>query len=354
MPPARRTSAQYARAAGEAVMAHHALPALDWHSFLTTWELRPGWLAFCALLLLAYGFALYAAARRGNALVSPVRIACFTTGVVALATCMSSAVDAYAMSLFWMHMIEHLTLITVVPALLVLGHPLTVLRSAGGPEWQRVFDAAMHSLPLSILTHPLVGLTAYGVVVFYTHLTPFMDRMATDPDLMVVEQAAYLASGAWLLLGTIGEEPIRWRTPYLMRLVLLVMAMVPDTLVGIVLLQTTDNPFPTYMAMRPSWAPGALHDLDVGGSLMWAAGDGLMMCMAVGVVVTLLSGGRRDRFLGDWLEGVRTSTFVTHVERTGVELNRPERSLDEDDDALTAYNEMLARLRSGHEDSRPD
>jgi putative membrane protein len=330
-------------------MDHHSLPTLDWHSFLTTWELRPGWLAFCAVLLLAYGFGRHAAVRRGNPRVGEVRVACFVLGVVALAVCMSSAVDAYAMSLFWMHMIEHLTLITVVPALLVLGHPLTVLRNAGGPEWQRVFDAAMHSLPVSILTHPLVGLVAYGAVVFYTHLTPFMDRMATDPDLMVVEQIAYLGSGYWLLLGAIGEEPIRWRTAYLLRLVLLTMAMIPDTLVGIVLLQTPDNPFPTYMAMRPSWASSPMHDLDVGGSLMWAVGDGLMMCMAVGLVTSLLTGATRDRFLGDWLEGVRTSTLVDHVGRSGVELNRPKGPLDEDDDALAAYNEMLARMRSGHE-----
>ena len=334
-------------------MDHPALPVLDWHSFLTTWELRPGWLAFCALLLVAYAYGLYAAGLRGNPLGSPVRIACFGLGVAALAICMSSAVDAYAMSLFWMHMIEHLTLITVIPALLILGHPLTVLRSAGGPEWQRVFDAAMHSLPISILTHPLVGLTAYGVVVFYTHLTPFMDRMATDPDLMVVEQLLYLGSGTWLLLGAIGEEPIRWKTPYLLRIVLVVMAMVPDTLVGIVLLQTEGNPFPTYMAMRPAWAPSALHDLEVGGSLMWAAGDGLMMLLAVGLVLGLLTRGR-DRFLGDWLEGVRTSTFVAHAERSGVELDRPEGPLDEDDEALAAYNEMLARLRSGHQEPGPD
>jgi cytochrome c oxidase assembly factor CtaG len=331
-------------------MDHSALPRLDWHSFLTTWEVRPGWLSCCVVLLLAYGVGLYAAARRGNRSVSPVRIACFVLGVVTLAVCMSSAVDAYAMSLFWMHMIEHLTLITVVPTLLVLGHPLTVLRSAGSPEWQRVFDAAMHSLPVSILTHPLLGLVAYGVVVFYTHLTPFMDRMASDPDLMVVEQFAYLGSGAWLLLGAIGEEPIRWHTPYLLRLALVVMAMIPDTLVGIVLLQTPKNPFPIYMTMRPTWAPSAMHDVDVGGSLMWAAGDGLMMCLSIGLVVSLLAGATRDRLLGDWLEGVRTSTFVSHVERSGVELDRPEGRLDDDDDALAAYNEMLARMRSGHDD----
>ena len=188
-------------------------------------------------------------------------------GVVSLWVCLSSAVDAYAMSLFWMHMIEHLTLIMLVPALLVLGHPLTVLRASGGEGWQERFDRFMYSPPIAILTHPFVGMAVYAVVVFYTHLTPFMDRMAENPHLMVAEQLAYISAGWLMLLSLIGEEPIRWQTPYLLRLALLIVAMIPDTFVGIILLQTQKDPFPMYMAMRPPWAPPALRDLDIGGSL---------------------------------------------------------------------------------------
>jgi putative copper resistance protein D len=263
--------------------------------------------------------------------------------------CLCSAVDAYAMSLFWMHMVEHLTLITVVPALLVLGHPLTVLRNAGGDTWRGRVDRLLQTGPVSWLFHPLLGLTAYGVVVFYTHLTPFMDTMTTNPSQMTLEQVLYVGSGAWLLLGAIGDEPIRWRTAYLLRIILLVMAMVPDTLVGIVLLQTDRDPFPTYMAMRPDWAPGAMHDLDAGGSLMWAGGDGLMMLLAVGVIIALLS-RQRDSFLGTWLESARTGTMVGHVERSGGQLALEEgANVDDDDAALTAYNDMLRRLGTGRE-----
>jgi putative membrane protein len=263
--------------------------------------------------------------------------------------CLCSAVDAYAMSLFWMHMIEHLTLIMLVPALLVLGHPLTVLRASGGDRWRSGFDRFMHSPPVSVATHPLVGMALYAVVVFYTHLTPFMDHMAAHPRLMLAEQLAYVLSGWLMLLPLIGEEPIRWRTPYLLRLALLLVAMVPDTFVGIILLQTPKDPFPMYMAMRPSWATAALHDVDIGGSLMWSLGDGLMMCLCVGVVVSLVAGQTRDRVLGPWLESIRTSTLVEHVERSGGQVAGARgETIDDDDDALAAYNDMLERL------GRPD
>ena len=215
----------------------------------------------------------------------------------------------------------------------------------------------MHSPGASIATHPFVGMAVYAVVIFYTHLTPFMDHMAHDPALMTAEQVAYVAAGWLMLLPLIGQEPIRWQTPYLLRLALLVVAMIPDTFVGIILLQTEKDPFPAYMAMRPSWATSSVHDLQIGGALMWSAGDGLMMCLCIGLVISLIAGGTRDQVLGDWLESVRTSTFEDHVARTGGHLTAGRRAtIDDDDDALAAYNAMLGRLSGsvsgpeGHED----
>ncbi len=327
------------------------MPPLTWHTFFTTWTLHAGWTIACAVLLVGYFAGLRAAHRRGHTPVGPARIASWVLGVVSLWVCLSSAVDAYAMSLFWMHMIEHLTLIMLVPAFLVLGHPLTVLRASGGPRWQEAFDRVMHSLPMSILTHPFVGMAVYAVVVFYTHLTPFMDRMAENPHLVVAEQLAYISAGWLMLLPLIGEEPIRWQTPYLLRLALLIVAMIPDTFVGIILLQTQKDPFPMYMGMRPSWAPPALRDLDIGGSLMWSVGDGLMMLLCVGIVISLISGQTSDRILGPWLESVRTNTFTEHVERTGGHLDGERgATIDDDDAALAAYNDMLQRLGRAHTD----
>jgi putative copper resistance protein D len=132
-----------------------------------------------------------------------------------------------------------------------------------------------------------------------------------------------------------------------MRLIILVMAMIPDTLVGIVLLQTPTSPFPTYMKMRPAWATPAVHDLDIGGSLMWAGGDFLMMSLALGIVISVISGRTSDRLVGPWLESVRTNTFNEHISRAGVAVitERADGStIDDDDAAMDAYNEMLRRM----------
>ena len=105
-----------------------------------------------------------------------------------------------------------------------------------------------------------------------------------------------------------------------------------------------------YMGMRPPWATSALHDLDIGGSLMWSLGDGLMMLLCVGIVVSLISGQTSDRILGPWLESVRTNTFNEHIERTGGHVDGERGATIDDDDALAAYNDMLQRL--GRRDAR--
>jgi putative copper resistance protein D len=231
-----------------------------------------------------------------------------------------------------------------------------VLRQALGERGRERFDRFFAAGPVALLTNPLIGLAAYGVVIIGTHLTHFMDAMATHSWLMPLEQVLYVGSGFLLLLTLIGDEPVRWRPPYLARILLLLLAMVPDTVVGIVLLQSSHVLFPTFLSMRPGWAPDAVADQQIAGGLMWAAGDGLMMTVAVAVVIFMISDTERGGVLGPWLESVRRQTLADHVgdDRDSRELDGAgatpragiggDADVDADEDVLDAYNRMLARL----------
>jgi putative copper resistance protein D len=319
-----------------------ALPELTWARFFSTWHVHPGWLAATAILLVAYAVGWHAAGPAST--VRAWRVASFVAGTTLMWACVSSAIGAYAMSVFWMHMVLHLLLIMVVPVLLVLGHPLTVLVEAFPPGEQDRIRRALHAWPVALLTHYATGLVLYTVVIVGTHLTDFMDQMARHAWLMTGEQVLYVVTGWLFLLPLLGEEPIRTQPPYLLRLVVLIAAMIPDTLVGIVLLQMDTDPFPVMMGMHPAWAPSPVSDVHAGGGLMWAAGDGLMMTIAVGLMIGVITTpAKRARMTGDWLESARRATLVAHVASSGAEA--PDAAIDPDsDEALDAYNRMLARL----------
>jgi cytochrome c oxidase assembly factor CtaG len=321
------------------------LMPLTWSSFLDSWVLAPGWLTVC--LVLAVGYSLLRIRGRGRSSVGLWRWVSFVLGCALLWVCVSSGIGQYAMSLFWMHMVLHLTLIMVVPALLVLGHPITVAVESV-PDQTRV-RRVVGSRLLGLLTHPASGLGIYTVVIVATHLTGFMDQMVMHPWLMTAEQVLYVGAGYLLFLPLLGEEPIRPDPGYLLRLVVFLIGMLPDTVVGIVLLQTDVDPFPMMMRMHPSWAPDPLTDIHTAGGLMWAGGDGLMMFAAVGLMITVVtSPGRRDRMTGRWLDSVRRTVITNEV---GAD---PAKPLDPDsDEALEAYNRMLKRLAANDRGNNP-
>ena len=75
-----------------------------------------------ALVVLAVPYALGVTRLRGR---WPVARTCaFVAGVVALAAALLSGIDAYADRLLSVHMVQHLLLMLVAPALLLWGAPL--------------------------------------------------------------------------------------------------------------------------------------------------------------------------------------------------------------------------------------
>lgn len=325
-------------------MGHGSLP--PWGSGAWgQWLFPPEATILCLIALGLYLLGLRRLARVGQP-ISRWRRASFVFGLVSLVVTLASPIDRYAMSLFWIHMIEHLLLIMGVPTFLVLGKPLTVIGAGlGRPprQWGRT---------VSLLVHPVVSLAVYAAVIVGTHLTDFMDRMASHMWLMDAEQVGYLVSGFLLMEAMIGAEPVRWRLPYAGRLLFMLVSMVPDTLVGIVIMQSTETLFPAYMAMRPAWAMGAHQDALTAGGIMWAGGDGLMMLMGFGVAAAALFGPGRGDLLGERLNRIRHETLIEHLQAAGVDTDTVSNSdADDSDAALDAYNAMLARLAKSDPDA---
>jgi putative copper resistance protein D len=263
----------------------------------------------------------------------------FYTGLLVCALAVGGGIGAYSTTLFSVHMAQHLLLIMVVPTLVLLGRPLELLRRTAPPPARRALGRAARSKPALVLIHPVVTFGYYAVVVAATHLTPFQQIAATNPAVHAVELLLYLSSGYLFLLRIIGSEPTGRLPAPLPRLVTLLIAMVVDTVVGVALLMTVQPPFPAYVDPARGWGPRAIEDLHWGGAMMWVGGDLLMAALAIVVISAWVSSSPGDSDLGSWLDSARRSALAEHTGALGSEVN-----LDEDEDALRAYNAMLARL----------
>lgn len=321
------------------------LPPLTWHTALTTWTSAPVIDVLAVLALAGYLAAsrrLWSTGRRW-----PVRsTAWFLAGLLVLLVSVHSSIEVYGHALLWVHMIQHLLLIMVVPVLLVWGRPIRLVRSAlrreASPDPGRV---------ARWLTFPVAAVGLYAAVLVSTHLTGFPEAMSTRMWVHGVEIAAYLISGYLLFLPLVGSEDSPWRVPHVVRFALLAIAMGADTLVGVALM-LTDRPLaPSTLLMRPGWGPTLLDDQSAAGAIMWVGGDLLMMVLMLLVAAQWSTGGQRAT-LGSWLESARRQSLARIGPESGEDRATVGASSDVDDDeaALQAYNQMLADLHRRHPD----
>jgi len=321
---------------------------LHWSTLFTAWDVP---ITGTVLVVLAAGCYIWGVARVarwpwGHS-------AFYFAGLLVTFLALASGVNSYSDVLFSMHMAQHLLLIMVAPALLVLGRPLELLRQATSTSGSvgALVRRLGHSRFVTVLTHPVFGLVYYAVVVTGTHLTPFQEYVLEYTWVHGFEEFLYVSSGFLLLVPVLGVEAIRHNTPHLLRVFILTAAMLADTVVGVMLMLTPYIRFPSYAEVVRDWGPTVLQDQTSGGAAMWIGGDGLMTVLAVLVITYWMRAGSGTTDLGWWLDSARRSALASEGTDSHGDFEASD-DIDNDEEALRAYNAMLARLaeseRGGH------
>ncbi len=313
---------------------------------VTAWSLAPGWDAVLVVGAIGYLLLTRRLRRRGQPWPRR-RIAAAGIAVVLLFLTVNSSIEVFSQYLFWVHMIQHLLLIMVIPVLLIWAQPLRLIhlaRSVPGPDTEMTGRGSRAG---RILTAPVLSIGLYTAVVVLTHLTGFQEQALLHPGLHTLEMVLYLVSGYLLFLSLIGHDRTPWTIPYLLRFVVLAVTMGVDTMVGVILMLTQQPLAPGFALRHPSWGLDARADQSTAGAIMWFVGDGLMMILMV--ITAIEWGGKthQNDGLGSWLEGVRRRQILgdsppDSPDRVGTGSAGDEVDLDQQ--VLDAYNAHLVAL----------
>ena len=249
-------------------MTAPALPALLWHGWEPTWSLDVE-----AVLVVG----LYAVAvRRVRAPWPARRILAFLGGVACVLVALQSGVDAFDDRMLSDHMVQHLLLLELAPLMLLAGRPgLLILRAAppGARPWiVRRLEA------LRPLTHPIWCLVLFTAVVGATHLPGFYDATLRHPALHDAEHMLYLVAGLLMWWPLLDADPLaRRRLDGMGRLVYVIAAMVPMTLLGAYLSRHTTLVYAGYATPARALRISAVTDQQQAGAIMWVVGSTLMI-----------------------------------------------------------------------------
>jgi putative copper resistance protein D len=311
-----------------ALTGYDGPPPLVGSRFFTAWELEP---VIVVTLVVTAGLYLWAGARlrrRGDswAVGRDVAFVLGGLGTIALATLWWPGV--YDDTLFWAHMTQHMLLSMLAPIFLALGAPVTLLLRTLPPGGRRRLAAALRSLPAKILINPLTGFALLFGTPFVLYFTGLYEASLRSDVLHELLHVHFVVAGCVFFWPLIGVDPVPGRLPHPMRMLLLFVTLPAHAWLGITIM--SDNAViggDFYRELARPWGPTLLHDQNIGGGLLWAAGD------LVGVVVL-------------------AALFVQWSRADAREATRVDRNIDRsrarggagDDDALTAYNAHLAAL----------
>jgi putative membrane protein len=127
------------------------------------------------------------------------RLCCFLGALVAVLVALVSPLDALADQLFFMHMVQHVLLLDVVPILAILGLTKVILR----PLTRTVHDVERRAGPLA---HPAFAVVLYVAVIWAWHVPAAYDAAVRHSGVHVLEHLTFVLAGSlywWHLLSPI-------------------------------------------------------------------------------------------------------------------------------------------------------
>jgi putative membrane protein len=261
---------------------------------LTNWSLDP------SLVYVGVAAGLYLMGSRGRGRPSPLQALSFFAGLLTIVLALDSPIDFYADQLFWVHMLQHILLLTVAPPLFLLGRPWPTMWRALplGPRTSlaRTVARAGWTAPLRALARPLPAWILFNATVVGWHIPVAYNATLTNGVIHAIEHAMFFFTGLLFWARVIDPGPLRPRLIWPVRIVYTVGAMVVGWVLAITLV-VVPHPLYSYyveLASRPGGLT-AMEDQQIAAGIMWVPGS-------IAYAITFLVGFYR------WLEPDRQTS----------------------------------------------
>ena len=287
------------------------------------------WLVVVVAAVGSYATGVATLRRRGETW--PVnRLLCWLAGWALVGYIAVSGLWEYSTVLYSWHMVVHMTVNMLIPVLLVLGGPLTLLSAAARSGLPAAVDGVVRDLHENrllqrLMSPPVLWANYVGslFLVYFTPLFSWLMRYHWAHQLMLVY---FLLTGYFFFALIVGVDKQAWNLPYIVRLALVISIMPFHAIfaVSIMSAQTLIGE-EFYKAIALPWVRDLLAEQNVAGQATWLLGEVPLL-----IVIVALSA---QWFLQDRREAADTDRDID----LGVE------------DSYDAYNDMLAELAARDE-----
>jgi cytochrome c oxidase assembly factor CtaG len=237
-------------------------------------------MSWAPLVYVALAAALYVlGGRKGRRLPTQGwQTAAFFAGLATVVIALQPPVDTYADRLFWVHMGQHVLLLTVAPPLILLGRPWPRMWRALPLEVRTDLGRALASgrlaAPIRKLSRPQPAWLLFNATIVLWHIPAAYDATLRSSAVHDLEHAMFFFTGLLFWARVIDPGPLRPKLIWPARIAYVVGAMVVGWVLAIALVLF---PHPLYshyadLTHRPGGIT-ALTDQQIAGGVMWVPGS---------------------------------------------------------------------------------
>ena len=219
------------------------------------------------------------------------------SGLTTVLVALVSAIDLYSGDWLTVHMVQHLLLAMIAPPLLALGAPVTLLLRVADPATRRrLILPVLHSRIVCAVASPLGAWSLFTAAMFLTHFSPLYEAALENKGLHMAEHLVFLVTGTLFWWPIVAADPVPGRLRYPARVVYVVLQMPVNAAVGLAIYFAPTVLYAHYATLERTFGPTARVDQQVGGAIMWGAGD-LILLLTVPILVAgwMRADARRTR-----------------------------------------------------------
>ena len=259
----------------------------------------PSWLVPIPLTLLTLAIAIlylrgwHQLVRDFSSTIPLWRAACFLTGLALIWLALGSPLASLDHQFLTAHMIQHLLLMTVAPALILLGDPVRLLVHGLPQQFvEGILDPALRWPPLQqlgkFLTNPILCWLIATATLITWHVPAIFGIAIQSAALHLIEHSTFVLAGFlfwWPVIQPWPSVSIWPRWPILLYLFL---ATIPCDILSAYLTFCDTVVYTSYLRLPQASELSVLRDQELAGSLMWTCVTILYLVPAAILTVRLL------------------------------------------------------------------
>jgi putative membrane protein len=260
------------------------------HSLLEHWTLDPSLIYVTAAAILYWAGGVRRGGvgggprRRGTAPGSHeahtkrLRELSFMLGLVSIVIALCSPIDYWSERAFWIHMGQHIILLTIAPPLILLGRPWPRMWRAiplrERTSIGRVMARGKWTEPLRWISRPLPAFVIFNADMLLWHLPVMFNLTLEHQWIHNCEHTLFFFTGLLFWAHVVDPGPLKANLSWLWKEAYVVGAMVVGWFLAITLVLIPHPIYEYYVTVmgRPGGIT-ALEDQQMAGGMMWVAGS---------------------------------------------------------------------------------